>query len=116
MTTPRNKSFSPTPKTSSKSKIFMILKLFLSLIKLIPQPLYRCLAEDPTQRISARAALKHNFFTAHQLMPSIKDMVLLPSNVLQLLNVLDDPKYENEEEVKGNNNVSKSCGFVQFGG
>lgn len=59
-----------------------------------------CLAEDPRERISAKAALEHNFFAEHELLPSLKDMVLLPTNVLRLLNVLDDPKYKNEDEIK----------------
>ena len=60
-----------------------------------------CLAEDPTERISAKAALQHKFFSDHELLPTLKDMVLLPTNVLRLLNVLDDPKYKNDDEIKG---------------
>ena len=62
---------------------------------------FSCLAEDPRERISAKAALEHNFFAEHELLPSLKDMVLLPTNVLRLLNVLDDPKYKNDDEIKG---------------
>ena len=62
---------------------------------------FSCLTEDPTERISAKAALQHKFFSDHELIPSLKDMVLLPTNVLRLLNVLDDPKYKNNDEVKG---------------
>ena len=58
--------------------------------------------EDPSQRISAKTALNHQFFSDHELLPTIKDMVLLPTNVLRLLNVLDDPKYKQDEEIKGN--------------
>ena len=73
---------------------------------------FSCLAEDPRERISAKAALEHNFFAEHELLPSLKDMVLLPTNVLRLLNVLDDPKYKNDDEIKGSkheriNTVSK---------
>jgi serine/threonine protein kinase len=60
-----------------------------------------CLAEDPTDRISAKAALTHQFFSEHELLPTLKDMVLLPTNVLRLLNVFDDPKYKNEDDIKG---------------
>ena len=60
-----------------------------------------CLAEEPSERISAKAALNHQFFSDHELLPSLKDMVLLPTNVLRLLNVLDDPKYKNDDEIKG---------------
>ena len=60
-----------------------------------------CLAEDPTERISAKSALQHEFFSDHELLPTLKDMVLLPTNVLRLLNVLDDPKYKNDDEIKG---------------
>ena len=63
--------------------------------------LISCLAEDPTERISAKSALQHKFFSDHDLLPSLKDMVLLPTNVLRLLNVLDDPKYKNDDEIKG---------------
>ena len=63
---------------------------------------FRCLVDNPNDRISAKAAMKHKFFTDHKLSPSVKDMILLPSNVLKLLNVLDDPKFEDGEERKGN--------------
>ena len=57
-------------------------------------------------------ALEHSFFTDHDLSPSVKDMVLLPSKVLQLLNVLDDPKYEDEGEVRGEIKVPRSLTMV----
>lgn len=63
--------------------------------------MFSCLAEDPTERISAKSALQHKFFADHELLPSLKDMALLPTNVLRLLNVLDDPKYKNDDEIKG---------------
>jgi len=74
---------------SSKQKFFSDAK------DLIQQ----CLAESPDDRISAGTALKHKFFSDHDLVPSVKDMVLLPTNVLQLLNALDDYD-KNDEEIK----------------
>ena len=61
----------------------------------------RCLSEDPTSRIRAQDALNHSFFKDHDLMPTTKDMVLLPSHILQLYNVFKDEKYKDPKEVEG---------------
>ncbi len=45
--------------------------------------------EEPNERISSTDALEHPFFTQHVLKPSLSDLVLLPSSVLQLINVID---------------------------
>ena len=45
--------------------------------------------EEPDERISSTDALEHPFFTQHVLKPSLSDLVLLPSSVLQLINVVD---------------------------
>jgi len=45
--------------------------------------------EEPNERISSMDALEHPFFTQHVLKPSLSDLVLLPSSVLQLINVID---------------------------
>ena len=63
--------------------------------------MYRCLAEDPQTRISARVAMDHPFFTDHSLMPSTKDMVILPSHILQLYNVFKNEKYASPNELEG---------------
>ena len=41
-------------------------------------------------------------------------MVLLPTNVLRLLNVLDDPKYKQDEEIKGNLMIPAAVPFLRF--
>ena len=64
--------------------------------------IYRCLSEDPTSRIGAHDALNHSFFKDHDLMPTTKDMVLLPSHILQLYNVFKDEQYKDPKEVEGN--------------
>jgi hypothetical protein len=45
--------------------------------------------------------MDHPFFKDHSLLPSTKDMVLLPSNILQLYNVFKGEKYKNQEELEG---------------
>jgi len=60
----------------------------------------KCLHEDPSCRIRANDALNHPFFKDHDLMPTTKDMVLLPSHILQLYNVFKDEKYKDPKEVE----------------
>ena len=74
----------------SYSRFFLLLFIF------------RCLSEDPTSRIGAHDALNHSFFKDHDLMPTTKDMVLLPSHILQLYNVFKDEQYKDPKEVEGN--------------
>ena len=64
---------------------------------------FRCLEEDPLCRISAQDALDHPFFKDHALMPSTKDMVLLPSHILQMFNVFKNEKYDDPKELEGKN-------------
>ena len=64
---------------------------------------FRCLEEDPLCRISAQDALDHPFFKDHVLMPSTKDMVLLPSHILQMFNVFKNEKYDDPKELEGKN-------------
>jgi len=60
----------------------------------------KCLNENPASRIEAHDALNHSFFKDHDLMPTTKDMVLLPSHILQLYNVFKDEKYKDPKEVE----------------
>ncbi|KAM9686338.1 serine/threonine-protein kinase Kist isoform 1-T1 [Trichechus inunguis] len=55
------------------------------------------LHDDPSRRISAEMALCSPFFSI-PFAPHIEDLVMLPTPVLRLLNVLDDDYLENEEE------------------
>ncbi|XP_064632012.1 serine/threonine-protein kinase Kist-like [Lineus longissimus] len=57
----------------------------------------RCLSCHSTERISVAAAISHPFFH-HYLTPSYRDMLLLPSPVLCLLNMVDDGDLESEDE------------------
>ena len=59
--------------------------------------------EDPYNRISAQDALDHRFFKNHSLMPTTKDMVILPSHILQLFNVFNNEKYDDPKELEGKN-------------
>ncbi|XP_008335810.1 serine/threonine-protein kinase Kist isoform X2 [Cynoglossus semilaevis] len=52
---------------------------------------------NPKQRCSAEAALLSPFFSI-PFAPHIEDLVLLPSPVLRLLNLIDDSHLHNEEE------------------
>ncbi|XP_058494176.1 serine/threonine-protein kinase Kist [Solea solea] len=52
---------------------------------------------DPKQRCTAEAALLSPFFSI-PFAPHIEDLVLLPSPVLRLLNLIDDSHLHNEEE------------------
>ena len=61
----------------------------------------RCLDEDPASRYKAKEALSHPFFQDHVLMPTTKDMVILPSHILQLYNVFKDEKYKDPKELEG---------------
>ena len=76
-----------------------IPKIFKNFLLLF---IFRCLSEDPTSRIGAHDALNHSFFKDHDLMPTTKDMVLLPSHILQLYNVFKDEQYKDPKEVEGN--------------
>ena len=52
---------------------------------------------------SSGDALQHPFFSGNVLKPSLSDMVLLPSSVLQLINVTDsDQNDETDGETQGN--------------
>ncbi|GAB5583733.1 serine/threonine-protein kinase Kist isoform X1 [Prionailurus iriomotensis] len=55
------------------------------------------LHDDPGRRIPAEMALCSPFFSI-PFAPHIEDLVMLPTPVLRLLNVLDDDYLENEEE------------------
>ncbi|KAM9762076.1 serine/threonine-protein kinase Kist [Menidia menidia] len=55
------------------------------------------LHSEPQQRGSAQAALQSPFFSI-PFAPHIEDLVLLPSPVLRLLNLIDDTHLHNEEE------------------
>ena len=59
--------------------------------------------EDPLDRINAQDALDHPFFKDHALMPTTKDMVILPSHILQLFNVFKNEKYDDPKELEGKN-------------
>ena len=52
---------------------------------------------------SSGDALQHPFFSGNVLKPSLSDMVLLPSSVLQLINAIDnDQNDETDGETQGN--------------
>lgn len=55
------------------------------------------LHDDPSRRIPAEMALCSPFFSI-PFAPHIEDLVMLPTPVLRLLNVLDDDYLENEED------------------
>ncbi|KAF7203813.1 U2AF homology motif (UHM) kinase 1 [Nothobranchius furzeri] len=55
------------------------------------------LLHDPKQRCTAESALLSPFFSI-PFAPHIEDLVLLPSPVLRLLNLIDDSHLHNEEE------------------
>ncbi|XP_023650230.1 serine/threonine-protein kinase Kist [Paramormyrops kingsleyae] len=55
------------------------------------------LHNDPAQRSTAKAALCSPFFSI-PFAPHIEDLVMLPTPVLRLLNVIDDSHLHNEEE------------------
>ncbi|XP_038147489.1 serine/threonine-protein kinase Kist [Cyprinodon tularosa] len=55
------------------------------------------LLNNPKQRCTAEAALLSPFFSI-PFAPHIEDLVLLPSPVLRLLNLIDDSHLHNEEE------------------
>uniref|UniRef100_A0A7N6AV44 U2AF homology motif (UHM) kinase 1 n=1 Tax=Anabas testudineus TaxID=64144 RepID=A0A7N6AV44_ANATE len=55
------------------------------------------LLNDPKQRCTAETALLSPFFSI-PFAPHIEDLVLLPSPVLRLLNLIDDSHLHNEEE------------------
>ncbi|XP_030875679.1 serine/threonine-protein kinase Kist-like [Leptonychotes weddellii] len=64
-------------------------------------PAQPMLHDDPSRRIPAEMALCSPFFSI-PFAPHIEDLVMLPTPVLRLLNVLDDDYLENEEEYEGN--------------
>ncbi|XP_034036229.1 serine/threonine-protein kinase Kist [Thalassophryne amazonica] len=55
------------------------------------------LLSDPKQRCTAETALLSPFFSI-PFAPHIEDLILLPSPVLRLLNLIDDSHLHNEEE------------------
>ena len=67
--------------------------------------------ENPASRIEAHDALNHSFFKDHDLMPTTKDMVLLPSHILQLYNVFKDEKYKDPKEVEGKSSCKSNYAF-----
>ncbi|XP_068174619.1 serine/threonine-protein kinase Kist isoform X2 [Antennarius striatus] len=58
------------------------------------------LLKEPKQRCSAETALQSPFFSI-PFAPHIEDLVLLPSPVLRLLNLIDDNHLHNDEEYEG---------------
>ena len=74
---------------------------------------FRCLDEDPFLRCTASEALNHPFFQNHVLMPTTKDMVILPSHILQLYNVFKDEKYKDPKELEGKSYTS-ICTRIAF--
>ncbi|TRY62784.1 hypothetical protein TCAL_00388 [Tigriopus californicus] len=58
----------------------------------------RCLDDDPDTRISSHQALQHDFLM-FRTMPKIKEMVLLPSNILMLTDILKDKQGVSESEI-----------------
>lgn len=71
------------------------------------EPLYQavkdlitqCLDDDPDMRITSHKALQHDFL-AFKTMPKIKEMVLLPSNILMLTDILKDKQDVSESEIE----------------
>ncbi|CAL8236334.1 unnamed protein product [Boreogadus saida] len=55
------------------------------------------LCKDPKDRVTAEAALLNSFFSI-PFAPHVEDLVLLPSPVLRLLNLIDDTQLHNEDE------------------
>ncbi|XP_062919907.1 serine/threonine-protein kinase Kist [Mobula hypostoma] len=55
------------------------------------------LHDDPAQRVTAESALYNPFFSI-PFAPHIEDLVMLPTPVLRLLNVIDDNHLQSEEE------------------
>ncbi|CAL8255854.1 unnamed protein product [Merluccius merluccius] len=55
------------------------------------------LCKDPKDRVTAEAALLNPFFSI-PFAPHVEDLVLLPSPVLRLLNLIDDNQLHNEDE------------------
>ena len=65
----------------------------------------RCLIDEAEERITARAALAHNLFL-FDLKPTVRDMVILPSNVLRLIDILGEDTQYTQEELDGNSSIS----------
>ena len=61
---------------------------------------FRMLQCDVSKRPSADKCLSHHFFT-HKFSTSVKDMMLLPTRILRLLDVTADIDLKDEEEYKG---------------
>ena len=60
--------------------------------------------EEPEERITTKDALNHPLIKDHDhLEPGTKDMVLLPSSVMQLHNIFSSDKYKDTEELQGTN-------------
>lgn len=107
------KMFSATDKMASVLRPHQLLEMrmgttemryeesgLLAFYKDAKDLIIKCLSEDPTSRIGAHDALNHSFFKDHDLMPTTKDMVLLPSHILQLYNVFKDEQYKDPKEVE----------------
>ena len=62
----------------------------------------KCLAEEASARISARDVLDHDFLK-RDLTPTVKDMVILPSNVMLLMHILKDQITDEERKGKAFN-------------
>ena len=60
----------------------------------------RCLTDEPEERITSKDALKHPLFQ-YELKPSVRDMAILPSNVLRLIDILGDETQYSEGELDG---------------
>ena len=65
----------------------------------------RCLIDEAEERITARAALAHNLFL-FDLKPTVRDMVILPSNVLRLIDILGEDTQYTQEELDGKRTFS----------
>eukprot|EP00093_Oithona_nana_P008383 08383.XXX_325436_327840_1 [CDS] Oithona nana genome sequencing. len=107
------KMFSATDKMASVLKPHQLVEMRLgsteikyheiqqdSFFKDAKDLISRCLDEDPSSRCKASQALNHPFFQDHVLMPTTKDMVILPSHILQLYNVFKDEKYKDPKELE----------------
>jgi len=124
-----SKMFSATDKMASVLKPHQLLEMRLGATEMqyhenghqiffndAKDLIMKCLDEDPYNRISAQDALDHRFFKNHSLMPTTKDMVILPSHILQLFNVFnsekcDDPK-ELEDAIRDIRNTAEQYGQI----
>lgn len=70
-----------------------------------------CLTEDASDRLSARDVLDHDFLK-HSLSPSLKDLTILPSNVMMLMDILKDQILDEDErkgKIEGIHFLTGSC-------